>query len=830
MKLRLIFLVLSLLAFLSTAAGGYFYYASLKTAAFQEAERQALTRVEIIQKNLSTFLSENVRPVRTLAGMEVLAAFLAEPDPETGRMVDRILDHFKKSLGVDACYLMDRRGMTVASSNRRRPDSFVGKNFAFRPYFQQALAGHSATYLALGVTSGKRGAYYSFPVYPLAAAGSRPLGVAVIKVTLAQVEKELGSPGEEIVLVADPQGVVFIANRRDWLYHCLWQLPPARKQALAASLQFGRGPWPWLGFVRQGEKYAIDRQGAKFLLHRREIDNYPGWQVIHLRSLDAISRVVSDPLLRVTGPTVLTLCFLIGVSVFSLYRKASGEIIQRKTAEEALRQSEERYRSIYHRTPAMLHSINERGVLVSVSDHWLDALGYRREEVVGRELTAFMTDSSRRYAREQVIPRFFRTGNCKDIPYQFVTKNGEIIEVLLSAIGDRDSSGRIVRSLAVSIDITKRKRAEEQLRRAQEELSRHSRDLEKQVRKRTAEINSILRYTPAVIYIKDREGRYLMVNFRFAELFGIDRAGVVGLTDAEFLPPAVAAQFCRHDQEVMTRGEARQVVEYIPQGDSRRTYLSVKFPVYDDVGEPSGICGIATDITELKKAQDQLRRLSGGIMASQEKERAAIARGLHDELGQVLTALRFEAAWLQGRLAKLDEEAARRALTMSSLIDDAIDEVRGIALRLRPGILDDLGLVDALEWYAADFERRTGISCTCKCGEVPPLGNLLATAAYRIAQEALTNVARHAAAEQVQVELEVRGGFLQLRIVDDGRGFAPGCLREAAGLGVAGMRERAGLVGGSLTVTSRPGAGTRVVFQVLLAGQEWGADDQGIAG
>jgi len=829
-KLRLIFLVLSLLAFLSTAAGGYFYYSSLKTAAFQEAERQALTRVEIIQKNLSTFLSENVRPVRALAGMEILAACLADPGPETGRMANRILDHFRQSLGVDVCYLMDRRGVTVASSNRRQPDSFVGKNFAFRPYFQQALAGRAATYLALGVASGRRGAYYSAPVYG-PGGGERPLGVAVIKVALAQVEKELGSHGEEIVLVVDPHGVVFIANRPAWLYHTLWPLSPAQRQVLAASLQFGRGPWPWLGFSRAGGKYAVDRQGTRFLLHRREIEHYPGWQVVHLRSVAAIARVVSDPLLRVTGPTVLTLCFLIGVSVFSLYRKASEEIIQRKTAEEALRQSEERYRSIYHHTPAMLHSINEAGVLISVSDHWLEALGYQREEVVGRELTAFMTSDSSRYAREVVIPRFFRTGSCKDVAYRFVKRDGGVIDVLLSAIGDRDRRGRIVRSLAVSIDITERRRAEEQLRQAQEELSRYSKDLEKQVKKRTAEINSILRYTPAVIYIKDLEGRYLMVNSRFEELFGVENRQVVGRRDEEFLPPAVAVRLRSHDREVIAGGEPRQVVEHIPLAGGSRTYLTVKFPIYDDAGVPSGICGIATDITALKKAQDQLRRLSGGIMASQEKERAAIARGLHDELGQVLTALRFEAAWLEARLqAAGDPEAARRALTMSSLIDDAIDEVRGIALRLRPGILDDLGLVDALEWYAADFERRTGISCTFRHGEIPPLGNLLSTAAYRIAQEALTNVARHAAAEQVAVELRAADGFLELQIVDDGRGFAPQRLGEAEGLGVAGMRERAGLVGGSLTVVSRPGAGTRVTFKVLLAGQEWEADDQSIAG
>ena len=125
--------------------------------------------------------------------------------------------------------------------------------------------------------------------------------------------------------------------------------------------------------------------------------------------------------------------------------------------------------------------------------------------------------------------------------------------------------------------------------------------------------------------------------------------------------------------------------------------MLVKFPVYDEAGVVNGGCGISTDITAVKKAQDQLRRLSGRIMANQEKERAAIARGLHDELGQVLTALRMDAVWMQERLKEREPGIAERALTMCSLIDKTIKDVRSIATRLRPGVLDDLGLVDALE-------------------------------------------------------------------------------------------------------------------------------------
>jgi len=714
MKLRLILLVLSLLAFLSASTGGYFYYSSIKESAFKEAERQAVARVQTIKKNLSSYLLENRKPVRALAGMKELRRVLLQPTNLNAMVnANAVLDHFNKTLDTEVCYLMTREGDTIASSNRNAPDSFVGKNFDFRPYFQQAIHGTPATYLALGTTSGRRGAYYSHPI-----AGKEPGkfdGVVVIKASIELVEKELVAAPDELVLVTDPQGIVFISNHKNWLYHSLSALSPDQKSRIEDSIQFGHGPWVWTGLTIQGPKYAIDSSGNEYLMHRLALDNYSGWKIIHLRSLKAISKTVSDPLFRIAGPLILTLCVLIGFSVFFLYRKASVEIRMRQSAEKALRESEARYRRLYHHTPAMLHSIDINGRIVSVSDYWSELMGYRREDVIGRRLTAFFSEESRCYAEEEVFPIFFKTGFIKDVPYQFVKKDGRTIDVLLSAIADRDEQGRISRTLAVSIDVTERKRAEEALKLAKEELSRYSKDLERQVQSRTREIHS--------------------------------------------------------------------------------------------------------NITALKKAQDQLRRLSAGIMASQEKERSAIARELHDELGQVLTALRMDSVWLQERLKGSDARAAERALTMCQLIDKNIEDVRGMAFRLRPGVLDDLGLVDALDWYTTDFERRTEITCVFEYDNVPPLSETVATVAYRITQEAITNVTRHAFASRVEVELKARNSRLTLAVIDDGRGFDPLELSDSEGLGVAGMRERASLVGGTLEVYSQAGKGCRVLFTVPIDGK-----------
>ena len=814
MRLRLIILVLSILAFLSASTGGYFYYDSLREAAFNEAERQTVTRIALIKKNLSSYLSENIKAVKVLAGMDEMLEMLVRPGTLAQNNANGVLDLFKASLETDVCYLMNYKGVTVASSNRNAPDSFVGKNFAFRPYFQQAIHSAPSTYLALGTTSKKRGVYYSFPVFEKGE--DTPIGLVVIKGSIEEIEKKISFSEDEIMLVTDPFGVIFISSRKDWLFQTTKKLSKADESRILQSRQFGQGPWIWTGLIFSDDADAKDQEGNQYRVHPGEIDNYPGWRFVHLRNLNAISKIVSDPLTKIMGPIVLMLCLLVGMSVFILYRKASGEILQRKSAEKALRDSEERYRSLYHQTPAMLHSIDREGYLVSVSDYWAEVMGYDRKDVVGKRLTDFFTEASRKHAEQNVFPLFFKEGFCKDVPYKFVKKNGEIIDILLSAISDRKEDGQPVRSLAVSMDVTERKRAEEALNRAKEELSRYSKELESQVRKRTAEISSILKYTPDVVSIKDEQGRYRLINARFETILNKMNEQVRGRTDFEILPPDIAKKIHQHDQQVLTEGRSFQVEEYLPHDDGLHTYLSVKFPVYDERGDTSGVGAISTDIMEVKKAQDQLRRLSGSIMANQEKERAYIARELHDELGQVLTALRMDAVWFQERMKGADPLVTRRAQAMCKLIDKTIEEVRLMAIRLRPGVLDHLGLVDALEWYVTDFERRTDVSCVFEHSKVPKVDDNIAITAYRITQEALTNVARHAAAKHVFVTLHAKNGELMLQIRDDGSGFDQTLLQDAEGLGVAFMRERAVLVGGFLEVDASPEKGTTVTFRVPL--------------
>ncbi len=365
--------------------------------------------------------------------------------------------------------------------------------------------------------------------------------------------------------------------------------------------------------------------------------------------------------------------------------------------------------------------------------------------------------------------------------------------------------------------MTRRLRAEHELKQAKADLDCHLQDLERQVRKRTQEISGILRYSPGLIAIKDVHGGYKLINTRYETLLGKSAAQVRGQADAAIFPPEIARQLQKNDRQVIASGRPYQVEERLPHPDGFHSYLSVKFPIFDTHGQIQSVCSISTDITELKKIQNRLRRLSAAIMDSQEQERKAIARELHDELGQVLSALRMEAVWLQNRLADGDPAAAQRAAMMCTLIDKNIEDVRHMAIRLRPGVLDDLGLVDALEWYTTDFEKRSGMTCMfCRPVQAPPLSPTVAIAAYRIAQEALTNVLRHAHANHCEVALATDRNHFELRISDNGAGFDPDGLPEAGGLGIVGMRERAMLVGGKLTIVSSAGQGTIITLEIPI--------------
>ncbi len=218
---------------------------------------------------------------------------------------------------------------------------------------------------------------------------------------------------------------------------------------------------------------------------------------------------------------------------------------------------------------------------------------------------------------------------------------------------------------------------------------------------------------------------------------------------------------------------------------------------------------------KLRNSHEQLRALTNHLHSVREEERTRIARQVHDELGQALTGLKLELAWLSGKLRGA-RGLQRRIKAMSAHIDATINMVRRIATDLRPGVLDSLGLVAAIEWQAADFQQRTGIRCAVSIDvRETKLDPNLITVCFRIFQEALTNIIRHAKAARVEVRLTQSEGFLVLTVRDYGRGISE---REinAQSIGLIGMKERAAQVDGEIFFFGLPGQGTTMTMRVPL--------------
>jgi PAS domain S-box-containing protein len=224
---------------------------------------------------------------------------------------------------------------------------------------------------------------------------------------------------------------------------------------------------------------------------------------------------------------------------------------------------------------------------------------------------------------------------------------------------------------------------------------------------------------------------------------------------------------------------------------------------------------------QLKASREQLRNLSAHIESVREEERTEVAREIHDELGQVLTVLKIDLSWLNRRLTEDQTALQEKVAEMSSTIDTAIQTVKRISTELRPGALDDLGLSAAIEWQVAEFEKRTEIKVDfdSRPREIV-LGRDLSTAVFRILQETLTNVARHASATSVKVKLARTAGSLLLTIRDNGKGIAKEQIASASSTGLIGMRERVLPWGGDIKITGSRGKGTIVAVTVPLDGRE----------
>ena len=311
MRIRLVILVMVFLALAMVVANGFIYHDQLEKYVEKDAHEHHEHEVEILSDQINSKLNEFMLVTKLLSRWEEFLRALLNRDSVSVSQANRVLDDYQSAIGADVCYLLDEDGNTLASSNRHDKNSFVGKSYAFRPYFKQAIKGGTAVYMAVGATSGKRWIYYSHPVvHP---AYGRADGVVVIKMDVSQIERLLSSKQGASLVLLDPNGIVFLSNRKKWQRRLLWQLDAEAATAVIGSRQFGKGPFAWIGMVRTGPGRMRDAGGREYYIHERTISRYPGWRLLTIYDVDQDSPLVSGPMRQIILFILVPFCFLIAM-------------------------------------------------------------------------------------------------------------------------------------------------------------------------------------------------------------------------------------------------------------------------------------------------------------------------------------------------------------------------------------------------------------------------------------------------------------------------------------------------------------------------------------
>ena len=431
------------------------------------------------------------------------------------------------------------------------------------------------------------------------------------------------------------------------------------------------------------------------------------------------------------------------------------------------------------------------------------------------------------------------------------------VEIKVSPL--RDAAGHIVAGIEIVRDITGRKKMEDELR-------EHRDHLDFLVKERTAELRKVNRDLRAEIMRRIQMEKDLIESQRFVRRITDATPNLLYLYDVRedqvaYINPVVEELLGYTPEEVkkMGAGFLRTLLHPDDLGDYQAFRERVSMAQDGDVAEheyrmrtkkgewrwfysrdvafkrtSEGILklllGVAQDVTERKKAEDelrksreQLRNLLAHAQSVREEERTRISRQIHDELGQALTALKMDLSWIIKRLDQGQETLHKKARDMSKLIDMNIQTVQKISSELRPGLLDVLGLAAALEWQIKEFHERTGIKCTLKVK--PPdisADKEITTTIFRIFQETLTNVARHAHAGSVTVKLEDKADRIVLLVKDNGRGITDRQISSFSSIGLMGMRERVSFLGGEINIKGAKDKGTTVsvVLPISLSGAE----------
>jgi PAS domain S-box-containing protein len=494
-----------------------------------------------------------------------------------------------------------------------------------------------------------------------------------------------------------------------------------------------------------------------------------------------------------------------------LYRLAgiAEDITERKLAAEAMKHDEDRIRLIIDTIPTMAWSSEPDGIVDYLNQRWLDYAGLSLEQYVQDPMGPVHPEDVSRVMEKWLVSMAAVEPYEDEMRLQGADR--EYRWFLIRSVPLRDDEGHLVKWYGTSTDIEDRKRAEEKLKQRERQLAEAQR------------ISHVGHWE------RDIDGGEAICSEETYRIFGLPQQDAMRNFEQLIHPedrPLHAAAIAR-----ALRGEPFDVEYRVVRPDGEIRFVHSQGSALDDPsGRPRRTFGAVQDITELKHAEEilkttseQLRALSVRLQSAREEEGIRIAREIHDELGSTLTSLRWELEGIKKTLCEPGTvlpggDLSEKLAGMLGLADTMITIVRRIAFDLRPVVLDVLGLEEAIEWQAQQFQDRTGIAVHCESPETGiELNPVQSTAVFRIFQEALTNILRHARATRVEVTMVEDTGVFVLMIGDNGRGITESERSGESSIGLLGMRERAHLIGGEIDVSGVEGEGTTVTLRLPIA-------------
>ncbi len=481
------------------------------------------------------------------------------------------------------------------------------------------------------------------------------------------------------------------------------------------------------------------------------------------------------------------------------------DITKIKMAEEALRESEERFRATFENAGVGMALVDMQGHPIKTNPALREMLGYGEEELSRMAFTEFTHPDDRELDWGLFGELMAGKWEKYEIEKRYLKKDNSMVWGLLTVSLVKSGDGRPLYGVGMVQDITERKRAETALRESDKRL------------------RSLFENATVGIYRTTPAGQVLVANPALVKMLGYGSMEelVERNLEGKGFEPDYPREFFH--ARMAREGEVKGLEAVWRKQDGTAIFVRESArAVREEGNQILYYDGFVEDITELKRAEkerqrsfDQLRALAARLQSVREEERKRVAREIHDQLGQALTAIKIDLSSLVRELPRGEQQPAKRTASILKLVDESIQTVRRISTELRPGMLDDLGLAATIEWAGEDFQARTGTMCRVHVPqEDMAIDPERATAIFRILQETLTNVARHAGASKVEVRLARENGELTVEVQDNGKGIPEEKLSAGKSLGILGMRERAMLLGGELTICGLPGNGTIVRVRI----------------